>query len=129
MLKYKSYKLLLVFIPLLFLFGAFTFIRTTSEEWKLILEKNGVSFYTTNTESKINNILNTLVKVLNTNDYQVFIIFTPEISCKQIGEKTKKNSENTYIEPNNAYSLHIYKICEKGNAPIISLKNIVIEKR
>ena len=113
-----------------FLIGILSAYKTNpKDEWKLILQQDGISFYATNTQSKISNTLNTLIKVVNGNSYQVLVTFTPSFSCKDGEPKVEKSKESTYIEPSDGHSLHSFKICEKGNSPKISLANIIVEKR
>ncbi len=96
-------------------------------EWILFDKNEGVEFYLLNKKSNVNPTVNTLLKLQNTNNYQIVISFIPQVICSnEMSENYPK--EELFIEANQ-HNLLTYQICKQGTFPKINLKELKINKR
>jgi hypothetical protein len=100
----------------------------TSEDWKMILAQDGVEFYTLNKESNVSETINTVIKIVNTNAYEVGVTFSPSFTCGAEGTKQQPKTSSS-IAGNGANTMHNFKSCKKGDDTQVILKGIEIVKK
>jgi hypothetical protein len=124
--KIKQWAIALCILPMLAVY-AFTF-KATAQEWELIESRDGVEFYMMNTISNISTIQNTVVKIRNTNDFELEIRFQPAIAC-DVGEGAKQGAVTVFVAANDESSLYTYKVCRNLQKPIVTIAALSITRR
>ncbi|MDW7690587.1 hypothetical protein R9C00_22490 [Flammeovirgaceae bacterium SG7u.111] len=93
-----------------------------TEEWKKIASKDGVEVYVLHKPSKISSSVSTVVKLKNTNSYQVKVIFNLSITCGHSSEAKAQGKKSVILAPNDESSLHHYKACQSNGATEATIK-------
>jgi hypothetical protein len=99
-----------------------------TEDWKMIMTQDGVEFYALNKESNVSETINTVIKIVNTNDYEVNVSFSPSFTCGAEAPKQQPKTSSS-IAGNGANTMHNFKSCKKGEDTQIVLKGIEIVKK
>jgi hypothetical protein len=100
-----------------------------TNNWVLNTSKDGVEFFVTNITSNISNTQNTVVKIHNTNPYQISLMFVVSIKCGKNGAVQKQAPKSVFIEPGDESSLHTYKICQGAEEVMVTIEGITVEQR
>ncbi|MCS6831941.1 MAG: hypothetical protein NZ521_00035 [Flammeovirgaceae bacterium] len=100
----------------------------SAENWKMLIAQDGVEFYVLHKESHVSEHVNTVIKVVNQNAYEVNVSFVPSFTCGTEAAKIQAKTTST-VGANGASTLHNYKSCLKGVESIVSIRSVEITKR
>ncbi|GAB4333219.1 MAG: hypothetical protein OHK0038_09270 [Flammeovirgaceae bacterium] len=130
MIKIAMIKTIIILLTCLitFLGGIWYKFNQSTENWKMFLAQDGIEFYVLHKESNVSENINTVIKILNTNAYEVNVSFVLNFTCGQEGVKQSPKI-NSSISANGANTMHNFKTCLKGVEPQIFLKNVEILKK
>ncbi len=79
-------------------------------------KKGGVEFYIQHRSSMYDTRYNTLVRLRNTNKYEVKVSFTPSFGCQEESKTNLRGKIKTAIYPRHSITLLAYRPC-RGNIP------------
>lgn len=86
-------------------------------EWILFKKVNGVEFYLRHQESPYDMKLNTMIRLRNTNSYEVVVSFRPSFGCDTgQGSMKEKGEIRVSIYPRHSVTLLAYRPC-RGDMP------------
>ena len=84
--------------------------------WALFQKEGGVELYIQHKSSMYDTRYNTLVRLRNTNTYEVKVSFTPSFGCEEEGKQQLQGRIQTAIYPRHSVTLLAYRPCQ-GNIP------------
>lgn len=97
--------------------------------WVLFQKDNGVEFYIQHRSSMYDTRYNTLVRLRNTNTYEVKVSFTPSFGCEGESKMNLQGRIQTAIYPRHSVTLLAYRPCQ-GNIPEkISFNSLEVVQR
>jgi len=96
------------------------------EEWKLLEARDGVEFYTMPVKSKFSNTTSTILKLKNTNGFQVEVAYTPVFTCQEA--QHEKPEEKYFLKALDESVMTTYKVCTELK-PKLEIKRIVVTRR
>ena len=100
--------------------------QSEQEDWKLLESRDGVEFYVMQVASRISNTSNTILKIKNTNAYEVEVNYSPEFTCN--GTKLPQEVESFFLKAMDESAMKTYKICPDGT-PKLELFKIMVARR
>ncbi|MCC5944472.1 MAG: hypothetical protein JJT94_06020 [Bernardetiaceae bacterium] len=103
-----------------------------ADKWIFFESKDGVQFYVQHKSSPFDTRYNTLVRLRNTNSYEVTVMFTPAFFCedKEEGEEYKyQNQVRINVYPRHSVTLLAYRPCQGDIPEKIKFEQIQINKR
>lgn len=122
----------------LFLFSLFSLMVLSSSvskdplpinRWALFKKEGGVEMYIQHKSSMYDTRYNTLVRLRNTNTYEVKVSFTPSFGCEGEDKMNLQGRIQTAIYPRHSVTLLAYRPCQ-GNIPEkISFNSIDVRQR
>lgn len=116
-------------VAILALIGGIWMQQTqTAENWKMLTAQEGVEFYVLHKESHVSEHINTVIKVVNQNTYEVNVSFVPSFTCGTEASKTQAKTSAT-LGANGASTLHSFKSCLKGLESIVNIRSVEITKK
>jgi len=117
--------LLFSLLSILFLSSSTTKDPIPINRWILFQKEQGIEIYIQHKSSMYDTRYNTLVRLRNTNTYEVKVSFTPSFGCEEEDEKRKMQLQGriqTAIYPRHSVTLLAYRPCQ-GNIPTKILFN------
>ncbi|MGB0524959.1 MAG: hypothetical protein ACPGJS_18450 [Flammeovirgaceae bacterium] len=91
--------------------------------WTLIFEQDGVAFYSATIMNNVAEHAKTLVKIKNTNDYEVRVKFSAEIPCTTGAQ----NNENVLIG-HDGMAMFTYQFCSPDTKSNLTINKVTISK-
>lgn len=97
--------------------------------WVLFQKEGGVEFYIQHRSSMYDTRYNSLVRLRNTNNYEVKVSFTPSFGCEGESKMQLQGRIQTAIYPRHSVTLLAYRPCQ-GNIPEkISFNSLDVRQR
>ncbi len=118
-MKINFILLLISLLSILFLSSSITKDPIPINQWVLFEKAGGVELYIQHKSSMYDTRYNTLVRLRNTNTYEVKVSFTPSFGCEEEEKKRKMQLQGriqTAIYPRHSVTLLAYRPCQ-GNIP------------
>ncbi|WP_338793500.1 hypothetical protein V9L05_09460 [Bernardetia sp. Wsw4-3y2] len=128
-----NFTLLLFFLlSILFLSSSFTVFSKDPipiNRWVLFQKEGGVEFYIQHRSSMYDTRYNTLVRLRNTNTYEVKVSFTPSFGCEGESKMQLQGRIQTAIYPRHSVTLLAYRPCQGKIPERISFNSMDVRKR
>jgi len=96
------------------------------DDWQLLEAREGVEFYVMNVKSRISPVTSTIIKIRNTNAFQVSVSYRPSFTCQE--QTIEKEPESYFLESLDESAMQTYKICE-ATEPQVAIKEIQVKRR
>lgn len=97
--------------------------------WMLFKKEAGVEFYIQHKSSMYDTRYNTLVRLRNTNTYEVKVSFTPSFGCEGESKMKLQGRIQTAIYPRHSVTLLAYRPCEGRIPKTIDFQALNVDKR
>ncbi|AFM04320.1 hypothetical protein Fleli_1932 [Bernardetia litoralis DSM 6794] len=114
-MKSNFYLLLFSFLCLFCFSSSSSFISKTPipiNRWSLFKKQGGVEFYIQHRSSMYDTRYNTLVRLRNTNTYEVKVSFTPSFGCEGESQMQVQGRIQTAVYPRHSVTLLAYRPCQ-----------------
>lgn len=129
LMKPNSTLLFICLFSILFLSSAVSNDPIPVNCWKLFKREAGVEFYIQHRSSMYDTRYNTLVRLRNTNRYEVKVGFTPSFGCKEESKMKLQGRIQTAIYPRHSVTLLAYRPCQGRIPKKIDFKSLYVKKR
>lgn len=97
--------------------------------WVLFQKDGGVEFYIQHRSSMYDTRYNTLVRLRNTNTYEVKVSFTPSFSCEGEDKMNLQGRIQTAIYPRHSVTLLAYRPCQGAIPEKIIFNSLDVRQR
>ncbi len=133
----KIHFTLLFFSLLSILFLSSSFISPSSvlkdpipiNKWVLFEKQAGVELYIQHRSSMYDTRYNTLVRLRNTNTYEVKVSFTPSFKCEGESKMQLQGRIQTAIYPRHSVTLLAYRPCQGKIPEKITFNSLDVRQR
>jgi hypothetical protein len=117
-MKLNFTLLLFSILSILFLSSSVSIMKDPIpiNQWVLFQKEGGVELYIQHRSSMYDTRYNTLVRLRNTNTYEVKVSFTPSFGCEGESKMQLQGRIQTAIYPRHSVTLLAYRPCQ-GNIP------------
>lgn len=116
-------------LSILFLSSSITKDPLPINKWALFKKENGVEFYIQHKSSMYDTRYNTLVRLRNTNTYEVKVSFTPSFGCEGEGKMQLQGRIQTAIYPRHSVTLLAYRPCQGTIPEKITFNSLDVRQR
>jgi hypothetical protein len=131
-MKFNFTLLFFSILSILFLSSSSSFISKDPipiNQWVLFQKEGGVEFYIQHKSSMYDTRYNTLVRLRNTNTYEVKVSFTPSFSCEGESKMQLQGRIQTAIYPRHSVTLLAYRPCQGIIPEKITLSSLDVRQR
>lgn len=131
-MKLNSTLFLFSLLSTLFLSSSFSFVSKDPipiNKWSLFKKENGVELYIQHRSSMYDTRYNTLVRLRNTNKYEVKVSFTPSFGCEGESQMQLQGRIQTAIYPRHSVTLLAYRPCQGKIPEKITFNSLDVRQR